>query len=177
MNSYWNTTLPLVGQNQYFRRRFIFLNPFPMIFCFVIIWMQLSYSCSFIFKSQPGKSLSSINSLHSLTTNHCFLFQSHSKTSHGCHVGAHYSKNCWVTYPRLCGGRELSWAQSPKHPSMSISKTPVHRENELKTKMEVQGRIQGFHIRSDEKAGGESEARHTVDEEWTKISTVSPLPL
>lgn len=60
---------------------------------------------------------------------------------------------------------------------MSISKTPVHRENELNTMMEVQGRIQGFHKRSDEKVGGESEARLPVDEEWTKISTVSPLPL
>lgn len=147
-----------------------------MICCFVIIWMQLSYSCSFISKSRLGKSQSSINSLHSLTTNHCFLFQSHSKTSHGWHVGSHYSKNCWVTYPRLWGGRELSWAQSPKNPSMSISKTPVHGENELKTKMEVQGRIQGFHIRSDKKAGGESEARLPVDEEWTKISTSSLIP-
>lgn len=44
LNSYWKTTLPLVGQNQYFRRCFIFLNPFPMIWCFAIIWMQLSYS-------------------------------------------------------------------------------------------------------------------------------------
>ncbi len=44
MNNYWNWTLPLAGQNQYFRRCFAFLNPFPMICSFVITWIQLSYS-------------------------------------------------------------------------------------------------------------------------------------
>lgn len=39
------------------------------------------------------------------------------------------------------------------------------------------GRILGIHKRTAKKAGGESEARLPVDEEWTKISTVSPLPL
>ncbi len=65
-------------------------------------------------------------------------------------------------------------AQTIHHcPSAKLYK----RENELKTLMEAQGRIQGFHKKTDKKAGGESEARLPVDEEWTKISTVSPLPL
>lgn len=69
----------------------------------------------------------------------------------------------------------------PEARAQTIHRCPsarhYNRENELKTLIEAHGRIQGFHKKTDEKAGGESEAPLPVDEEWTKKSTVSPLPL
>lgn len=117
-----------------------------------------------IFRSQPGKSQSSINSLHSLTTNCCFLSQSHSKTSHCWHVQLITART--VGSPTRGRVVEESFlkarAQKIHHcPSAWLQ----HTEKELKTLME------------DEKKGGESEAQLPVDKEWTKISTVSPLPL
>lgn len=93
MKNYWNWTLPLAGQKQYFRRRLIFLNPFPMIL-YVVWWLhewsfpthqQIHFSISTGLESeflqQPP--------LQSLTSNRYFLSQSHGETSHFWHVEAH----------------------------------------------------------------------------------------
>lgn len=137
-----------------------------MICSFVIIWIHSSFLLlnRFIFRSQPGKSQSSVNSLHSLTTNCCFLSQSHSKTSHCWHVQLITAR----TVGSPTRGRVVE-ESFPKARAQKIHHCPSawlqHTEKKSSKLME------------DEKAGGESEAQLPVDEKWTKISTVSPFPL